>query len=90
MSEEPLIGSIGFFAGEYTPQGWADCAGQKLSIAHHEALFSLIGVIYGGDGVHEFAVPDLRPEVNGKRVDWSEVKQPRQCICVEGIYPSRW
>jgi microcystin-dependent protein len=44
----------------FAPQGWALCAGQLLSISEYEALFSLLGTTYGGDGVNTFALPDLR------------------------------
>ncbi len=42
------------------PRGWAQCNGQTLSINQNEALFSLIGTIYGGDGVQTFALPNLQ------------------------------
>lgn len=59
----PYIGEIRLFAGTYAPQGWALCDGQLLSIADHDALFALIGTIYGGDGQASFALPDLRGRV---------------------------
>lgn len=43
-----------------TPNGWQTCDGSLLSIAEYEALFTLIGTTYGGDGQTTFAVPDLR------------------------------
>jgi microcystin-dependent protein len=89
MGDESFIGAIATFAGHFAPRGWMDCAGQKLPVAHHEALFSIIGTVYGGDGLHEFALPDLRPEVDGRKVDWSVIYQPRQCICIEGLFPPR-
>lgn len=60
---EPLVGQIILFAGGYAPRGWAFCNGQLLPIAQHKALFSLIGTIYGGDGITNFALPDLRGRV---------------------------
>jgi microcystin-dependent protein len=48
------------FAASFAPQGWAMCAGQLIAIAENDALFSLIGTTYGGDGVSTFALPDLR------------------------------
>ena len=59
-SADPLLGSISMFAGNFAPRGWAFCNGQLLAISQNTALFSLIGTIYGGDGVTSFAVPDLR------------------------------
>ena len=51
------------FAGDYEPEGWAFCNGQQLAISANEALFSLIGTTYGGDGQQTFALPDLRGRV---------------------------
>lgn len=56
----PYIGEIRMFAGTFAPVGWAFCDGQLLSIASNDALFSLIGTIYGGNGQTTFALPDLR------------------------------
>lgn len=60
---EPFIGQIEAFGFNYAPRGWAFCNGQLMSIAQYQALFSLIGVTYGGDGVTTFALPDLRGRV---------------------------
>ncbi|MEX1033826.1 MAG: tail fiber protein [Cellvibrionaceae bacterium] len=57
---DPFIGEIRMFAGNYAPESWALCDGSLLSIAAHDALFSLIGTTYGGDGQSNFALPDLR------------------------------
>ncbi len=57
---EPFIGQLILFAGNFAPQGWAFCNGQLLSIAQNTALFSILGTTYGGDGVSNFALPDLR------------------------------
>jgi microcystin-dependent protein len=57
---DPYIGEIRIFAGNFAPRGWALCNGQLLSIAQNTALFSLLGVMYGGDGRVTFALPDLR------------------------------
>jgi len=48
------------FAFGHAPPGWARCDGQLLPIAEHEALFSLLGTTFGGDGKTTFALPDLR------------------------------
>ncbi|MCA9649699.1 MAG: phage tail protein [Myxococcales bacterium] len=48
------------FAGNFAPRGWALCDGQLLSIAQNQALFSILGTTYGGDGINTFALPDLR------------------------------
>lgn len=57
---DPFIGNIRIFAGNFAPRGHAFCAGQLLPISQYDALFALIGTIYGGDGQTTFALPDLR------------------------------
>lgn len=59
----PTLGEIRLMAGDRTPSGWAVCDGALLPIAKNEALFSLLGVTYGGDGRTTFALPDLRGRV---------------------------
>ncbi|WP_426450830.1 phage tail protein [Paenibacillus sp. S-38] len=57
---EPYIGEIRMFGGNFAPVGWALCHGQLLPISENDALFTLIGTTYGGDGQTTFALPDLR------------------------------
>lgn len=57
---EAYIGEVRLFAGNYAPESWALCDGRLLTIAEYDALFSLIGTTYGGDGQTTFALPDLR------------------------------
>lgn len=57
---DPIIGSLMIFGGTYAPVGWALCNGQILPIAQNEALFSILGTTYGGDGISTFGLPDLR------------------------------
>ncbi len=57
---DSYIGSIWSFGFNYPPYGFAGCNGQLLQIAQYQALFSLIGTTYGGDGVNTFAVPNLQ------------------------------
>ena len=59
-AQDPFIGEVRMFAGNFAPSGWAKCDGQLLSIAQNTALFSLLGTTYGGDGETSFALPDLR------------------------------
>lgn len=56
----PYIGEIRMFAGSFEPAGWAFCDGRLVPIAENDALFTLIGTTYGGDGQETFALPDLR------------------------------
>lgn len=60
---EPVLGSIVLFGGNFEPRGWAFCNGQSLEIARYSALFSLLGTTYGGDGITNFRLPDLRGRV---------------------------
>ena len=60
MAAEPLLGEIIMFAGNFAPRGWAFCDGQLLPINQNQALFSILGSTYGGDGRTTFALPDLR------------------------------
>ena len=57
---DPFLGELRLFALPFAPRGWAACDGQVLEIARNEALFSLIGTTFGGDGKATFALPDLR------------------------------
>jgi microcystin-dependent protein len=57
------IGEIRMFAGTFAPVGWMFCEGQVLSISQNDALFTLIGATYGGDGESTFALPDLRGRI---------------------------
>jgi microcystin-dependent protein len=60
---EPFIGEIVMFAGNFAPRGWAMCDGQLLAVSQNDALFSILGTTYGGDGRTTFALPDLRSRV---------------------------
>ena len=60
---EPLLGSIAMVSFNFAPRGWALCEGQLLPINSNQALFSLLGTTYGGDGRTTFALPDLRGRV---------------------------
>jgi microcystin-dependent protein len=57
---QPFIGEIEIFGFAFAPKGWAFCAGQTLPINQNQALFSLLGTTYGGNGTTTFNLPDLR------------------------------
>lgn len=59
-AQQPYVGEIRMFAGNFAPAGWAICDGSLLAISENEVLFQLIGTTYGGDGQSTFALPDLR------------------------------
>jgi microcystin-dependent protein len=63
MALDPFMAQIMPVAFNFAPQGWAQCNGQLLPINQNQALFSLLGTMYGGDGRVNFALPDLRGRV---------------------------
>lgn len=78
---EHYLGQIQLFPYVFAPKGWVRCEGQIVKIVAHEALYSLLGTIYGGDGRTTFALPDLR----GKE----PLRGLHYCIALEGLYPSK-
>lgn len=60
LAQEPFLGEIDLVAFNFAPKGWAQCNGQLLPINQNQALFSLLGTYYGGNGIQTFALPDLR------------------------------
>lgn len=63
MSTEPFLSQIQIFSFNFPPKGWALCNGQLLPINQNQALFSLLGTTYGGDGRVNFALPNLQGRV---------------------------
>lgn len=63
MASEPFLSEIRWFSFNFAPRGWALCNGQLLPINQNQALFSLLGTTYGGNGQTNFALPDLRGRV---------------------------
>jgi microcystin-dependent protein len=57
---EPFLAEIRIFSFNFPPKGWAFCNGQLLPINQNQALFSLLGTMYGGNGQTNFALPNLR------------------------------
>jgi microcystin-dependent protein len=60
---EPFLSEIRIMSFNFAPKGWAMCNGQLLPINQNQALFSLLGTTFGGDGRVNFALPDLRGRV---------------------------
>jgi microcystin-dependent protein len=60
---EPFLAEIRIVSFGFPPKGWADCNGQFLPINQNQALFSLLGTTYGGNGQTTFALPNLRGRV---------------------------
>jgi hypothetical protein len=76
------LGEVRLFAGA-APNSWAKANGQLLSINQNQALFSLLGTNYGGDGRITFALPDLR----GAEPKGAGPAAPYYAICIQGVYP---
>src|SRR5882757_5397295 len=60
---QPYIGEIRCFGFNFAPQGWASCNGQLLAIADNNALFTVLGTTYGGDGNTTFGLPNLQGRI---------------------------
>ena len=73
-----IMGQITLFAGNFIPVGFAACDGALLPIAQNTALFSILGVNYGGDGVTNFALPKI-----------ADLDDAKYMIATQGIYPQR-
>jgi len=86
-ASEPFIGEIFLFGGNFAPRGFAFAEGQLLPVSQNQALFSIYGVTYGGDGEVNFALPDLRCfeswDDDGRQMG------PRHIVALVGIFPSR-
>jgi microcystin-dependent protein len=59
----PFLGEVKIISWNFAPKGWAFCSGQQLPINQNQALFSILGTTYGGNGQTTFALPDLRGRV---------------------------
>lgn len=77
----PLLGTTLLFGMQFCPRGWKEANGQLLQISQNEALFSLFGTMYGGNGTDTFGLPDLTAEVPQKGM--------RYCVATSGLYPER-
>ena len=80
---EPFIGEMMVVGFNFCPRGWAEMNGQLLPINQNQALFSLLGTAYGGDGRVTFALPLAKPVFSATGVPYT------QCIALQGIFPSR-
>ena len=84
---EGYIGEIRLFAGTFAPLYWAFWDGQELNIAQNAALYSILGVKYGGNGRETFAVPKIAPVLGADtQATYDDLKY---IICLQGIYPMR-
>ncbi|MGZ5840092.1 MAG: phage tail protein [Croceibacterium sp.] len=76
----PVLGQVALFAFGFAPVGWLQCDGRLMAISQNTALFSLLATTYGGNGVTNFALPDLRPAGS---------QGPGYFIAIQGSYPAR-
>lgn len=81
MDVDALIGTIMLFPYNFVPSGWMSCEGQILTITQYQALYSLIGPTYGGDGRTTFALPNLKGA--------EPLPTIKYYIAITGLYPSR-
>ena len=81
MDVDVLIGTIMLFPYNFAPSGWMSCEGQILTVNQYQALFSLIGAFYGGDGRTTFGLPNLRGA--------EPLPTIKYYIAMTGLYPSR-
>lgn len=82
LAQDSMLGEISIFSGNFAPQGYAFCEGQVLPISQNQALFSILGNKYGGDGKTTFALPDLRKAEES-------LKGARYIIVINGFFPPR-
>lgn len=78
---EYFLGDIVLFPYNFVPMDWLPCEGQVLQVTQNQALYSLIGTNFGGNGSTTFALPDLR--------NASPLPNMRYFIAISGIYPTR-
>lgn len=86
---DPIIGQIIETAFHWEMQDWAICDNRLLPINNYQALYSLLGTTYGGDGRTTFAIPDERPrDASGNVIPW-DPRKPIKQIALLGVYPQR-
>jgi microcystin-dependent protein len=85
---DELIGTINHFPWTRQVKGWHICDGTTMQINTNQALFSLLGNRFGGDGRSTFALPDLRKKDEHGAPTPYEDTDIVPYICIEGYYPS--
>lgn len=83
QATDPFLGEIETFAFNFCPKNWAPLNGQLINIAQNQALFSLLGTNYGGNGITNFALPTAKPIFTATGFPFT------QCIALFGVFPSR-
>jgi microcystin-dependent protein len=85
--ENPYVGEVALFPYNFAPSGWLPCDGREMSVNSNQALFALIGNMYGGDGMRSFRLPKLEPVKDGDPS--AEGPKVGYFIAVQGIFPMR-
>ena len=80
---QPFLGQIMIFAGNFCPNGWAQTNGQFLQISQNQALFSVLGTAYGGDGRTTFELPIMKPIITVSGQPFTT------CIALLGVFPAQ-
>jgi microcystin-dependent protein len=90
-ASEPYIGEIMFVGANYCPRGWVPADGRTLPINQNQALFSLFGFRYGGDGQTTFRVPRIVRQMDAELVVPGYVRTTPllACVALQGIFPPR-
>lgn len=78
---ETFIGDIQLFPYGFAPRGWSKCDGEIMRISDNQALYSLLGSQYGGDGISTFGLPNLQGAEPFPKIDYY--------IALQGDYPQR-
>lgn len=86
---DAFLGEIMFTSATFCPRGFTDADGQLLTIRQNEALYSLLGDRYGGDGRTTFGLPDLRKQIEDPATADEPRRRIRACVATEGAYPQR-
>ncbi|HEY2829603.1 MAG TPA: phage tail protein [Thermoanaerobaculia bacterium] len=100
-----ILGEVRAFASSATPENWLPCDGRLVGISKYSALFSVIGIAFGGDGRSTFGIPDLRGKIpvhptqyelggqaglsGASAFDYQDVLAFNVCVCFDGTFPSR-
>lgn len=88
QARDGYLADVFAFAGTYCPRNSLPADGRLLQISQNTALFSLLGIQYGGDGRTTFALPDLRGALAARTTE-GKLTEVRYCIVTQGIFPSR-
>ena len=86
---DPFLGEIKIVSFNFAPKGWALCNGQTLPINQNQALFSLFGTMYGGNGQTTFAIPNLQAKtaihVGGGWIQGQAMGQPAHTLTLQEL-----